>query len=109
MHRALKVEAQPFLDPAHSTALGQIQEQHQIQHDRRGQDTVATQEVDLDLHGITEPSIDVDVVPSFLVVSPRGIVMDAHLMREIFIQVWIKLWLKDLIQYRELALLLRLE
>ena len=82
---------------------------HQIQHDRRRQDAVTAQEIDLDLHRITEPSVDVDVVPAFFIVASRRIVVDADLVGEILVKVRIKLRLKDLIQDGQLAFFLRLE
>src|SRR5262245_51452067 len=109
MHRALEVKAQPFLNPSHSATLRQIQKQNEIQNNRGGQNTVAAQEINLDLHGITEPSVDVDVVPTFLIIPARRIVMDPHFMREILIKVWIELRLEDLIQNRKFALFLCFE
>src|SRR5215468_8933034 len=105
MHRTLEVKTQPLLYTAHSTSLRQIEEEHQIQHDGRGENTVSAQEINFDLHGITEPSIDVDVVPTFFVISSRRIVVDAYFMGEILIKVRIKLGLKNLVQNRKLALL----
>src|SRR5262249_14760645 len=109
MHRTLEVKTQPFLYTAHSATLSKIQEQHRIQNDRRCQYAVAAQEINLDLHGIAEPSVDVDVVPSFFVIPARGIVVDTHLVREFLVKVRIKLRLKNLLQNRKLALLFRLE
>src|SRR5580765_5271606 len=60
-HGRLEVKRQPLLNAAHSGALGQVHEQHQVEHQRSGQDRVAAQEIDLDLHGIAQPSEDVDV------------------------------------------------
>src|SRR5450631_2973396 len=70
-HRRLPVEAQPLLDPTHARAMREVHEQREIEDDRRGEDRVAAEEVDLDLHRIAEPTDDVDVVPAFLVVAAR--------------------------------------
>src|SRR5437879_724380 len=51
-HRRLPVEAQPLLDAVHAGAVREIHEQRQIENDRRREDRVAAQEVDLDLHRI---------------------------------------------------------
>src|SRR5437867_6856201 len=51
-----EIKRQPFLDAAHAGALGEIQEQGDVEHDRRGKDAVAAQEVDLELHRIAQPS-----------------------------------------------------
>src|SRR5437016_1937149 len=48
--RALEIEREPFLDPVHAGALGEIHEQRDVEHDRRGQDAVAAEKVDLELH-----------------------------------------------------------
>src|SRR4051812_4617527 len=52
VHRRLEVERQPLLDAAHAGALGQVEEQRDVQDDRRRQDAVAAQEVDLELHRV---------------------------------------------------------
>src|SRR5437764_15132388 len=109
MHRTLEIETEPFLNPAHSATLGQVQEQDQIQNDRRGKNAVAAQEIDFDLHGITEPSIDIDVIPSFFIVAAGRIVMDSHLVGEILVKIRIQLRLENLIQNRQSALYFRFE
>src|SRR5580765_28264 len=50
VHRRLEVEREPLLDAAHAGALREIEEQRDIQHDRRREDAVAAEEVDLQLH-----------------------------------------------------------
>src|SRR5262245_50778030 len=62
-HRAFEIERQPLLNPAHPGALRQVHKQSQIQDDRRGEDRITAQEIDLDLHRVTEPAEDIDVVP----------------------------------------------
>src|SRR5216117_243002 len=98
MHRTFEVKTQPFLNAAHPAALGQIEEQHKVQDDRRSKNAVAAQEIDLDLHGITKPPVDIDVVPSFFIVSARRIVVNSHFVSEILIEIRIELGLKNLIQ-----------
>src|SRR4029077_7758695 len=78
-HRGLEIEAEPLLDALHPCTLGEIQEENQVQNDRRGQDRVAAKEIPLDLHWVTEPAKNVDVVPAFLVVAAWRVVVDAHL------------------------------
>src|SRR5207247_378594 len=60
-----------------------------------GEDGIAAQEVDLDLHRIAEPSEDVDVVPSFLVVAAGRIVVDPHLVEHVAVQLGILVRLED--------------
>src|SRR3954451_14802854 len=69
--RRLEVEAQPLLDAAEAGALREVAEQHEVERERRREDRVAAQEVDLHLHRIVEPSDDVDVVPALFVVTAR--------------------------------------
>src|SRR2546428_612305 len=107
--RALKVEGQPFLNAREPGASGQVEEQRQIEHDRRGEDPVPAQEVDFDLHRIAEPSEDVDVVPAFFVVAPRRVVIDPHLVVDLAIQLGIKIRLEDVLEQTELRFFLGLE
>src|SRR5206468_7850826 len=109
MHWALEVETQPFLNTTHAASLSKIQEQDQVYNDRRSQNAVAAQEINFDLHGITKPAVDVDVVPSFFIISARRVIVDPHLVREISVKVGVKLRLQNLIQHRQLAFFLRFE
>ena len=108
-HRRLVVEAQPLLDAEQPGALGQVAEQHQIERQRGGQDRVAAQEVDLQLHRVTEPSEDVDVVPTLLVVATRRVVVDPHLVVHVAVQLREDLGIEDVLEHAELGLLLGLE
>src|SRR5512132_3262192 len=45
VHRTLEVEREPLLDPRHSRAFCEVEEQREIENDRRRQNAVATQEV----------------------------------------------------------------
>src|SRR5438552_5694134 len=56
MHRTLEIKRQPFLDAVHARAPGEIEKQRQVEDDRRGQNAVAAQEVDLELHRVAEPA-----------------------------------------------------
>src|ERR1700730_15758087 len=66
-HWRLEVETEPLLNPKAfqgACTLGEIHKEHQIQHQRSGQDRVTAQEIDLDLHRVAEPSKNVNVVPT---------------------------------------------
>src|SRR5947209_307948 len=63
---ALEVEREPLLNALQSGALREVQKQHQVQDNRRGEDGVAAQEVDFDLHRVAQPAKEVDVVPALL-------------------------------------------
>src|SRR5436190_5386817 len=109
VHGALEVERQPLLNPVHARPLREIEEKRDVEHDRRGENAVAAQEVDLQLHRVAEPPDQVDVVPAFLVVAARRIVVDPHDVAEVLVEVRVELRLKDVIENRLLALFLRLE
>ena len=59
--------------------------------------------------GIAEPSEDVDVVPAFLVVAARRVVVDADLVEDVLVEVGIELGLEDVLERAELGLLFGLE
>src|SRR4029453_10600268 len=63
-HRALEVERQPLLDPAHPGARGEVEEEREVEHDGGGEDGVAAEEVHLDLHRVAHPAEDVDCLPA---------------------------------------------
>src|ERR1700748_3100749 len=48
VNRALEVERQPLLNARHARPLRQIHEQRDVQDNRRGQDAITAQEVDLE-------------------------------------------------------------
>ena len=93
-----------------------VAQQAEVEQQWSSKDRVAAEEVDLDLHRITHPSEDVDVVPSLLVVVARWIIVDANLMIilgvlivAVAVEVWLLFWLQDCLQGRELAHLLGVE
>jgi hypothetical protein len=67
----LEMEGQPFLDALHASSLGEVEEQSEVKNQGRGENRIAAEDVDLDLHGVAEPTEDIDVVPA-LFVSPWG-------------------------------------
>src|SRR5205809_3349372 len=107
--RALEVEGEPLLNARQPGARGEIEEEREVEHDRGGENRVAAQKIDLDLHRIAEPSEDVDVVPPFLIISARWVVVDPNLVVDLAIQLRIELRLQDMLEQAELGLLLRLE
>src|SRR5690242_10264416 len=89
-HWTLEVEAQPFLDAESlqfRSALRQVEEQHKVEHDGCGQNRVAAQEIDLYLHRIPKPAEDVDIIPTFFVITARRVIVNANLVREIAVQI----------------------
>ena len=80
VHRALEEEAQEALSTPTAGASSEVAKQYEVETQRSGEDRVAAQEVDLDLHWVAHPTEDVDVVPSFLVVVAWWVVVDAHLV-----------------------------
>src|SRR6476646_8507758 len=96
-HRRLEIEAQPLLYAQalqSLTTLGQIQEKKQIQHDRRRQNRGRAYEIHLDLHGIAQPAKDVNVVPAFLIVAARRVVINADRVVDVPVEIGIKLRLQ---------------
>src|SRR3981081_2305809 len=92
-HRRLEIEAEPLLNAEPSqlgAAFSKIQKKHQVQHNRRGQDGVAAQKIHLDLHGIAQPSEDIDIVPTFFIVTTRWVVIDAYLVEYIAVKIGIQ-------------------
>ena len=89
--------------------MGEVREQREVEHDRRGENRIAAEEVDLDLHRVAHPPDDVDVVPALFVVAARRVVVDPHDVREILVQVGVLLGLQDRVEHAQLRLFLRLE
>src|SRR5262249_12461009 len=108
-HRAFEVEAEPFLHAAHPGTLCEIHKQSEIEHYRSGQDRIAAEKIDLDLHRITELTKDVYIVPALFVVAARRIVVYPHQMREIAVEFGIHFGLKDIFEHRQLRLFFGLE
>ena len=77
VHRALKEEAEEALSTVASGTSCEVAEEHEVEAERRCEDRVAAEEVNLYLHRVAHPAEDVDVVPAFFVVVARGIVVDA--------------------------------
>ena len=76
--------------------------QREVENERRGQDRIAAEEIDLDLHLVAEPAKDVDVVPAFFVVAARRVIVDAHDVREIFVEIGINFGLQNVFEHRQL-------
>src|SRR5207248_24748 len=83
-------------------ALGEVEQQREVEHDRRGQDRVAAEKVDLHLHRIAEPAEEIDVVPPFLGVAAGGVILDADLVIEIAVKFFVEVGLEDVIEHAEL-------
>src|SRR5258708_3077834 len=104
-HRRLEVEAQPFLNPETAQlwrALREIEEEHEVEYDRRRQNRVAAEEVHLDLHRIAEPSEDIDVVPTLLIIAARRVIVDANFVKDIAVKLRIQSRLQNVLQGSEL-------
>jgi len=95
--RTLKVKGKPFLDPVHFGALGKVEKEHQVEAQGCRQDAIPAKKVDLDLHRVTEPSENIDIIPALFIVSTRRVIVDADLMMEALIQLWIKVRLEDVV------------
>ena len=78
VHRALEEEAQEALDAVAAVACCEVAQKYEVEAKGCGEDRVAAEEVDFNLHGIAHPAENVDVVPSLLVVIAGGIVVDTY-------------------------------
>ena len=109
MHRALEEEAEESLDTIASCSLSYIAKKHEVETERSCKDRVAAEEVDLDLHGIAHPTEDVDVVPAFLVVVARGIIIYSYLVEIILVKVGLFFRHEDTFESRKFTYLLGTE
>src|SRR3954454_17880058 len=98
VQRPLEVERHPFLDAPHPRPLRQIEEQHDVQHQRRGQDRVPAEEIDLDLHRVDQPPENVDIVPALFRVAAGRVILDSHLVVKLLVQVRVQIFLEDVLQ-----------
>src|SRR5690348_4780463 len=92
-HGTFEVKAEPLLDTQAlqlRRALRQVQKQNQVEHDGRGENRVAAQKVDLDLHRIPKPAEDIDIVPTLFVITARRVIVNANLVREVAVQIWVE-------------------
>src|SRR5688572_21437781 len=71
-----EIERQPLLHSLHTGPLGEIQKQRKVETKRSGEDRIATKEIDLDLHFVSQPAKDVDIIPALFVVAAGRIVVD---------------------------------
>src|SRR5438105_8566147 len=86
--RRLPVKAQPLLDADIRqlwSAFGQIEEKNKIERNRSSQNRIAAEKIHLDLHRITQPAEDIDVIPALFVIPTRRIIVDPHLVIEILV------------------------
>src|SRR5262249_25357458 len=97
-HRRLEVEGEPLLDSRESGPLRQIEEEEEVEDDGRREDRVAAEKVDLDLHRLAEPAEDVDIVPAFLGVAARRVVLDADLVKVVAVELGIELRLENRVE-----------
>ena len=108
-HGAFEVEAEPLLDAAHTGALGEVHKEDEVEDEGGGEDGVAAEEIDFDLHRVAEPAEDVDVVPAFFGVAAGRIVVDLYGVVEVFIELRVEVGLEDLFENAELGFLFGFE
>ena len=107
--RAFEEETQEALCAVTAVAGSGVDEQHEVEAKRGGQNRIAAEEVDFHLHGVAHPTEDVDVVPAFLAVAARRIVVDAHLVVVVRVEVGLLVGHEDAFEGREFGNLLRVE
>src|SRR5439155_15285680 len=98
VNRTLEVEGQPLLDAVHAGAPRQVEKERDIEHDWSRENAVATEEIDLQLHRVSQPADQIDVVPPLFVVAARRIIVDPHDVAEVFVEVGVELGLEDVIE-----------
>src|SRR5207253_9743703 len=97
-HGTLEIKRQPLLNAfagQFRTALGEIEKQHQVENEWGGAYGIAAEKINLDLHGIAQPPEDVQVVPAFLVIATRRVVIDSHFVAEIAVMLRVQFRLQD--------------
>src|ERR1700686_3752230 len=100
-HRRLEVKTQPLLNakPAKlRAALRQIHKQNQIKHNRRRQNRIPTKKIHLNLHRITKPPKDIDVVPAFFVVASWGVIVYSDFVGEVAVEFGVEFGLEDVLE-----------
>jgi hypothetical protein len=86
--RVLEVEAEPFLNTETLQAAGaggEVHEKNQVERKRRSKDRIATEEVNLELHGISQPAEDVDIVPTLFVITTRRVIVVPKFVLEVLV------------------------
>ena len=102
-HRALVIETEPFLDTVETGAFSEIHEQRQVQHQRGCEDRVSTEEVDLDLHRVTKPTLNVEVVPALFFVAPGRVVVDSYLVVNVSVKIGVDFGLQNVVEHPQFA------
>src|SRR5207244_1425462 len=85
-HRTLEIEGEPILNANPTRPLRQVDEECQIENQGGGEDGIPALEIDLDLHRISEPPEEVDVVPALFGVTARRVVLDPHLVKNVSVK-----------------------
>ncbi len=103
VHRALEEEAQEALCAVATVACCEVDKEAEVEAEGCCEDRVAAEEVNLNLHRISHPAEDIDVVPAFLVVVARGIVVDTYLVVVVGVEVGLVFRHENRLEGRELA------
>ena len=109
VHRALEEETQEALDTEASCASGEVAEEHEVEAERSGEDGVAAEEVNLNLHWIAHPAKDIDIVPALFVVVAGWVVVDAHFVIVAAVEVGLSFGNEDRLESGEFAHLFGVE
>src|ERR1700735_3652122 len=85
-----EVKAEPLLDAEALQAWSprcQVHEEDEVKREGRGEDGVAAEEIYLDLHGVTEPTEDIDIVPALFVITTWRVIVNADLVVDVLVEV----------------------
>ena len=78
--------------------MREIEKEHEIQHDGCRKDRVPAEEIDLDLHRIVEPTKNINVVPTFFVVTTRWVIVNADLVENVAVKIRVEIGLQNVFE-----------
>ena len=97
--RTLEIEGKPLLDSRHVCPHSEISEKDKVQDQRRGQNTISAEKIHFNMHGISQPTKNIDTIPSFLFVTTGRIVIDGHLVVAVSVKLRINLRLEYCVEH----------
>ena len=109
VHRSLAVERHKLLYAIVAGSQRNVAEEDKIEHQRSRKNRVATEEIHLYCHRITHPTENIYIIPTLLLVATRGIIVDAHLMINIRIEVGVNVAVENILHCRHFTATLSLE
>ena len=109
MHRALQEEAEEALRTIATLTCSKVREQYEVEQERSSKNRVTTEEIDLYLHRITHPTENINVIPTFLIVVTRRVVIDTYLVVVIGVKIRLFVSYENAFKRRKLRYFLGME